>query len=577
MISKIYIELRLHYLKFGTIVQFRTQELAHFWAVSVKQTQRRLRHFSDDGLLTYEPGRGRGHLSQIHFLNDFRVELTDTMRHAITINDTDVMFYLFQLGIPTSWLAQFRRQLTNLLGLQVQDDHKRILRQVSTRKITSLDPVNVAIHHEYELAMQLGDTLIKYDNGLQPGLAHHWTSNQSATIWTFYLRKGVQFHNGKEMTSLDVKKTFERVKQRVGDRYWQLINLVKIVPRATDVVEFYFSASEPLFVRFVADAKYIIIDCDSSIDNLHWIGTGAFEVVESTNDIFRLKAFNNYYGFRAMIDEVQYLLVDDDNIAKHLFNPEDYGNYDYIKKQRAIPSAEFVIANMNRKTIIQNVLVREALYNIIDIRYFDRHLGDIASHYNREDSIADYSKSMQQARNLIRKSGYSGESIVLGVLSHIKSAIDMAKWIQERAQQAGIYIEILYYSFTNDYYSDVLEQQVDLVMLADVPMNDDEFAYIEFLTSPTLLVQKMLTIDLKNDLQQMVIQFKQAPTIEQRHTIYLTIDNWLTDHFFMIYTVHAVRDVYIHQFLANGEYGNDYKNAWQMPKGHKKSTTERDM
>lgn len=128
MISKIYIELRLHYLKFGTIVQFRIQELADFWAVSVKQTQRRLRHFSDDGLLTYEPGRGRGHLSQIHFLNDFRVELTDTMRHAITINDTDVMFYLFQLGVPTSWLAQFRRQLTNLLGLQVQDDHKRILR-----------------------------------------------------------------------------------------------------------------------------------------------------------------------------------------------------------------------------------------------------------------------------------------------------------------------------------------------------------------------------------------------------------------------------------------------------------------
>lgn len=67
MISKIYIELRLHYLKFGTIVQFRTKELAEFWAVSVKQAQRRLRHFSDDRLLTYEPGRGRGHLSKIHF------------------------------------------------------------------------------------------------------------------------------------------------------------------------------------------------------------------------------------------------------------------------------------------------------------------------------------------------------------------------------------------------------------------------------------------------------------------------------------------------------------------------------
>ena len=37
-----------------------------------------------------------------------------------------------------------------------------------------------------------------------PWLAASWKPNADATVWTFQLRKGVKFHNGKEMTSADV-------------------------------------------------------------------------------------------------------------------------------------------------------------------------------------------------------------------------------------------------------------------------------------------------------------------------------------------------------------------------------------
>ena len=37
-----------------------------------------------------------------------------------------------------------------------------------------------------------------------PALAASWKPNADATVWTFQLRKGVRFHNGKEMTSADV-------------------------------------------------------------------------------------------------------------------------------------------------------------------------------------------------------------------------------------------------------------------------------------------------------------------------------------------------------------------------------------
>ncbi len=37
-----------------------------------------------------------------------------------------------------------------------------------------------------------------------PWLATKWTPNRDASVWTFQLRRGVRFHNGKEMTSADV-------------------------------------------------------------------------------------------------------------------------------------------------------------------------------------------------------------------------------------------------------------------------------------------------------------------------------------------------------------------------------------
>lgn len=46
-----------------------------------------------------------------------------------------------------------------------------------------------------------------------PWLASSWRANGDATVWTFQLRRGVRFHNGREMTSADVVAS---MKQYVG-------------------------------------------------------------------------------------------------------------------------------------------------------------------------------------------------------------------------------------------------------------------------------------------------------------------------------------------------------------------------
>jgi peptide/nickel transport system substrate-binding protein len=44
-----------------------------------------------------------------------------------------------------------------------------------------------------------------------PDLAHSWEISKDSTTYTFFLRKGVRFHDGAELTSADVKATFDRI------------------------------------------------------------------------------------------------------------------------------------------------------------------------------------------------------------------------------------------------------------------------------------------------------------------------------------------------------------------------------
>ncbi len=47
-------------------------------------------------------------------------------------------------------------------------------------------------------------TEINYDGSVKPKLAEEWSASADASTWTFKLRKGVTFHNGRDLTANDV-------------------------------------------------------------------------------------------------------------------------------------------------------------------------------------------------------------------------------------------------------------------------------------------------------------------------------------------------------------------------------------
>ena len=133
----------------------------------------------------------------------------------------------------------------------------------------------------------MGEGLIDYDEqcNIVPGLATHWDISDDAKTYTFHLRKGVKFHNGREMTADDVaanyafrldKKNKSRARsrfRRAGAKSWKVID--------KHTIEFTLKKPSVAFHN-VFDARKSHIVAPESFNSKppHPIGTGPFKFVE---------------------------------------------------------------------------------------------------------------------------------------------------------------------------------------------------------------------------------------------------------------------------------------------------------
>lgn len=95
-----------------------------------------------------------------------------------------------------------------------------------------LDPQAATTLDEFNALYNIYEGLVTYDPATlepKPLLAESWKVSTDGTVYTFTLRKGVKFHNGREMTAEDVKYSLERLgNPKTGTSYTSLLlNKVK--------------------------------------------------------------------------------------------------------------------------------------------------------------------------------------------------------------------------------------------------------------------------------------------------------------------------------------------------------------
>jgi peptide/nickel transport system substrate-binding protein len=167
-------------------------------------------------------------------------------------------------------------------------------------------------------------TLLRVDpfdkTGTKPvgDLAESWTISKEGLVYTFKLRHGVKFHDGSEMTSKDVKASYDKiifppagVKSLRKDAY-RSVEVVEAPDAYT--VRFRLKYPESSFLLNLASPWNWIYKADILAKDMHWyaknvMGTGPFTFVEHVKGSHWVGKKNpNYWdkgkpyldGYRAM-------------------------------------------------------------------------------------------------------------------------------------------------------------------------------------------------------------------------------------------------------------------------------------
>ncbi len=137
-----------------------------------------------------------------------------------------------------------------------------------------------------------------------PELATKWSWDSSKTKLTFTLRDDVKFHDGKPMTSADVKCTWDLLQGKAKGRLrknprkiWYH-NLKEVTTSSPTSVTFNLSDPQPAFVMLLASGYSPVYPCHVSPKQMRTnpIGTGPFTFVSlKRNESITLKKNPNYF------------------------------------------------------------------------------------------------------------------------------------------------------------------------------------------------------------------------------------------------------------------------------------------
>jgi len=204
-----------------------------------------------------------------------------------------------------------------------------------------IDPVNGQESEGIQVINSVFDGLVDFDpltSAIKPAVAETWTPNADATVWTFTLRKGTKFHNGREVKAADFKYAWERIVDPANksDINYHLSAIKGFDEMFTGkakelsgvVAKDDYTLEVTLAYPF-ADFQYVVghpslgpvpkeeVEKDPKAFLEKPIGNGPFKLTEpwKHQQYIKTARFDEYYGDKAIVDGVDFKIFKDDDSA----------------------------------------------------------------------------------------------------------------------------------------------------------------------------------------------------------------------------------------------------------------------
>ena len=367
----------------------------------------------------------------------------------------------------------------------------------------------------------------------QPMLALRWELDETGTIATFYLRRGVLFHNGKEMTSVDVVASLNRwgesgltsaalwshvVSVEAVDEYTVRMTLDEPFAPMTTYLANIYGGPSIYPAELVEGAGADVIPAEDIV------GTGPYQFAEwKAGDYILLERFAGYVaspaaasGFAgqkvAYFDKLQFFFVAEDNAR--LVGVES-GTYDYAVN---IPNDLYVnvegnagivpiitdhppiypIALVNNRTgLMTNSALKQAIITALDMEaimlagYGDPTFWNLnASYfapgirwYTEDDGEGLYDAADPVlAAQMAADAGYGGETIRLIVAQDMTAQYNQALVVASQLEDAGFTIDLGVYDKAT--FFEIRNSQAN----PDNPAWEIAFSYYSTTPDPSLVL-----------------------------------------------------------------------------------------
>ena len=390
----------------------------------------------------------------------------------------------------------------------------------------SQDPGTWASDYTTNLGHTWGECLVEVDptGEIEGRLAESVEASADAKSWSFRIREGVEFHNGKTLTAEDVVATMERHsnEESKSGALGIMTGIDKVVADGQNVI-FELSTPNADLPYLISDFHLVIQPDGGKEDPAAGIGTGPYRLVEDQIGVRAVgEKFANYWDAenRGHADQVETIALNDPTARLaalqsgqvDMINRVEPKVVDLIKRvpgvtvQNVSGRGHYVfIMHCNTAPFDNNDLRLALKYAINRQELVDKILqgyGSIGNDFPINGAYPLFSDDIEQrtydpdkAAFHFKKSGHDGSVLLRTSDVAFPGAVDAAQLFQESAKAAGINIEVKrepgdgYWSdvwnvqpFSASYWSGrpVQDQMYSTAYLSSADWNDTRFFRDDF-------------------------------------------------------------------------------------------------
>lgn len=527
-----YLLLLWNQVKSGAV---KVEELAEVLMLSTKQTRRKLQQWQEEGWLTFQSGRGRGNTSSLEWNRQVEQEYEILFFRSLEKEPIESVSKLLLLD----WSVETKQRLMTAFqakfGFNQEGQDSLIIPRFYP--FVTFHPLKLADAHSANIIANLYNRLVTLnaDDSVDPELAHSWEYTDNQLV--LYLRKDVAFHDGSILKAEDAVNCLQQMKQdeNFAD-LWKPITAITSPSPLVVKLEFPGGCSYVLQLLGLLTAS-IFKEVNGKL-----LGTGGFYLAEESAEKTALSAFKQYYGYRPLLDRVEFIQVPKEfQVVYHAGHESKQVDTFKVESDSGFG---IVVMNPYRNSDMARKEVRDYIHMVIDRHRHELSNVDGRITGNNEGCLIGLSRPYTMPE-------FPKPSLTAPLkMIYVNYTTNTSLWLKEKLEEAGLDVELEEVSFQDALYDPKVKMGADLFIHGEIFEMNQSFSYFFFLKNSFSPLHCL--IEKSEYLQQVVEDYTTTP-FEQWNSLHFKIEQNMKDESLCVPLYYTKRQIPFSINLMNVE------------------------